>query len=250
MRSALVLGALWGLASPGLAAPKARGYCTARVPAADVTLPATDAHYTLTTFGLPIGGFRVRAPGTAGRWRGEGQTSGFMSVLGTFRARMYSDVTPSGAPRRMRNRTVVKGQLVEERAAFVSGRVVGGLEDSTRRRVTKLRTTGDVVDILSIVPYVRTRAFAEDGAFCTGVLHRRRIWRAEGTAQSDTLRHAGVLRPVWRLDATVRPLAGAGHAARARPVQVWVAKDGAREVLQVASPDLLGAMRLTLDAPD
>jgi hypothetical protein len=186
------------------------------------------------------------------------KTTGFLSVFGELDGRMVSYLDPGALlPVRMVNQTRTKSPfkpplVIREDAAFgTDGRAAARLQwnSETGERTSKGRAkaTSDLVDVLSVVYYIRARQLDEGAPFCFEIYHRRRLWRAEGKVTG-----VETVSPPWgahrgrRLDATLRLVGGGKSAPAPRPFSVWLSTDADRLPLLVRTPDRLGDIEVRL----
>lgn len=184
------------------------------------------------------------------------RTDRFLAAFGQIDASMVSFLDPATAqPSRMANRTVTRElfdrapSTTREDAVFApayaspsgprGGKVVTKLEHyadgKTLKRSNKASSRADVVDILSIVYWLRSRELVQGDRFCFEMFHRRRMWRVEGTVGgvAETASPFAT-RKARRLDLAVqrnRP----GQPSRA--LTVWVSDDADRLPLLLSTPD-------------
>lgn len=185
------------------------------------------------------------------------RTTGFLSVLGTLDGRMVSFFDPETlGPVRMANRFFIStlGQsdiVAREDAAFagpaVSARLSYRWIDGSKRtqtRPARLKSTSDLVDVLSVVYYMRSRALEADDAFCFEIYHRRRLWRVEGRVGAvETVSTPYGSRRARRIEGTLKKLGGNGET---REIKAWVSTDADRLPLLVETPDRFGTLAVKL----
>ena len=184
------------------------------------------------------------------------KTSGFLSVLGTLDGRMVSYLDAGTVtPVRMANRFLIstfgqKDVVAREDAAFAGPAVNAQLsyrwsDGRHHKRPARLKSTSDLVDVLSVLYYMRSRAFERESAFCFEIYHRRRLWRVEGTVGPvEVVSAPWGTRSARRSQGVLRKLGG---GTEPRQVTAWVSNDADRLPLLVETPDGIGtlAVRLT-----
>lgn len=185
----------------------------------------------------------------------DARTEGFFSVLGSLDGRMVSFLDPSAfTPVRMANRFFIarlgEHDVVAREDAAFAGRAVRGrlsYRHGDGRRDThpaRLRGSSDLVDVLSVVYYMRTRALPEGARFCFELYHRRRLWRVEGAAGPlEVATSPYGARRARRIEGR---LSLVGSDARPRAVTTWISEDRDRLPLAVETPDLVGTLRVGL----
>lgn len=197
----------------------------------------------------------------------QAKSDGFLQVFGDFDARMVSFFDPRALlPVRMVNRTVVQ-QPFKERpyisredgafaAAHVSdGNAIGGIVNARLRRTgpdanidktSRLRSSADVVDLLSVIYYLRSRELTAATPVCFELYHRRRLWHVEGTVKPSETRSAPIgSRKSIRLEAVVTRVGGKDPPPP-RPVTVWISDDADRLPVLVSTPDKMGNIEIRL----
>lgn len=240
----------------------AGGCSVAPLPAAGVPFgPGEILTYDVSLLGIRTGTVAVRigAPGEMDHvpvypLHAHAKTTGFLSVLGTLDGRMVSYLDPKTlTPVRMANRFLVSalGQtdvVAREDAAFrgpaVSGRLSYRWSDGRRHtRPARLKSTSDLVDVLSVIYYMRARAFDDGDRFCFEIYHRRRLWRVEGRiGASEVVSAPFATRAARRIEGTLTVVGG----KEARPVTAWVSNDADRLPLLVETPDRFGTLTVKL----
>ncbi|MFZ9885904.1 MAG: DUF3108 domain-containing protein [Myxococcota bacterium] len=183
-------------------------------------------------------------------------TSGFLSVLGELDGRMVSWIEPQRVkPVRMVNRFITDSlgtprTLAREDAAFsvddkVQGRLAYQEADRPEKvRRTKLKSSSDLVDVLSAVYYMRTRKLTEGAPFCFEIYHRRRLWRVVGEVGGvERVSAPFGTRLARRIEGRLHLI---GDKAPPREVRAFVSDDRERLPLLVETPDKLGALRVQL----
>jgi hypothetical protein len=266
---------------PGLLRPKpkppkdptrkhrVRGACeVASLPALKERLPFGPGElmtYDVAVMGLRTGRIRMRV-GERTEMDGVGvyplhaqaKTSGFVSVLGELDGRMVSFMDPQPVrPVRMANRflidTIMQPPLfAREDAAFsvdaqVAARLTYRQDGKENTRPAKMRSTSDLLDVLSVVYYMRSRALRPGTRYCFEIYHRRRLWRVEGgVGELKLIRSPFVTRrarEVWG------ELTLVGSKSREpRKVTAWVSEDDDRLPLLVETPDNFGKLQVKLAA--
>lgn len=185
------------------------------------------------------------------------RTEGFMSVLGELDGRMVSWLDPeTQRPVRMVNRFRTKALLADptfarEDAAFstdaqVAGRLVYRTSEKETARKSKLTSSGHLLDVLSVIYYMRSRKLTPGEPFCFEIYHRRRLWRVTGNVGASKLVTAPVMtRRARVLEGELR-LVGGGKKAKPRQIRAWVSEDDDRLPLLVETPDNLGTLEVKL----
>lgn len=186
------------------------------------------------------------------------RTTGFMSVLGDLDGRMVSWLDPkTQKPVRMVNRFLVDTltappTLAREDAAFSSDAQVAARllyqmgDDKPTARPAKLKSTSDLVDVLSVIYYMRSRRFEAGAPFCFEIYHRRRLWRVEGTiGGTRTVSSPFVTRKARLIEGELRLVGGKREP---RKVTAWVSDDADRLPLLVETPDNFGTLAVKLGA--
>lgn len=197
----------------------------------------------------------------------QARSDGFLEILGNFDARMVS-FFDAGAlrPVRMVNRTIVKQPFKDapyvsrEDGAFAAAMVtagapVGGTVSARLRRTgpdgaidktARFKSSADVVDLLSVIYYLRSHALSPGQPVCFELYHRRRLWHVEGTVAAPTVVRAPfAARRAFRLD-TVVTRVGSADGPPPRKVAVWISDDADRIPLLVSTPDKLGDIEVRL----
>lgn len=197
----------------------------------------------------------------------QAKSDGFLEVLGNFDARMVSFFDPRALlPVRMVNRVVVQQPfksapyISREDGAFApahvtAGNAVGGIVNARLRRTgpdtsidknARLRSSADVVDMLSVIYYLRSRELRASTAVCFELYHRRRLWHVEGTVKPAELKSAPIgSRNAVRLEAVVTRVGGRDPPPP-RPVTAWITDDADRLPLLVSTPDKMGHIEVRL----
>lgn len=197
----------------------------------------------------------------------QAKSDGFLEVLGNFDARMVSFFDPRALlPVRMVNRVVVQQPfkpapvISREDGAFApahvtQGNPVGGIVNARLRRSgpdmnidknAKLRSSADVVDLLSVIYYLRSRELTTSTPVCFELYHRRRLWRVEGTVKPAEMKSAPIgSRRALRLEAVVTRVGGRDPPPP-RPVTAWITDDADRLPLLVSTPDKMGNVEVRL----
>ncbi len=187
----------------------------------------------------------------------QAKTDGFLEVLGNFDARMVSFFDPSTlTPVRMVNRTVTRKPFVavpvvsREDGAFAKGVLNARLRRTSDKgdydRKSHITTAADVVDLLSVVYYLRARVLPEGAPFCFELYHRRRLWHVEGKVGGiEVVRPPLGARRARRLDAVVTRVGGK-HRPPPRPVTAWITDDADRVPVLVSTPDKLGHIEVRM----
>lgn len=191
------------------------------------------------------------------------RTDEFLAAFGAIDASMVSFLEPKTMkPIRMANRAVTRElfdsspSTTREDAVFGpatlapsgphGGKVTTKFDHfghgKSIARKGGVTSAADVVDALSMVYWLRSRALAEGQHFCFEMFHRRRLWRLEvkiGGVQETASPFA--TRPARRMDLTLL-VNRKGQEPRA--LTVWVSDDDDHLPLLVKAPDRLD-IRLT-----
>ncbi|MCC7072516.1 MAG: DUF3108 domain-containing protein [Deltaproteobacteria bacterium] len=198
--------------------------------------------------------------------QGQLKTDGFLSVLGDVDARMVSFFDPRTlTPVRMVNRVEVREAfssaptISREDGAFAAalrtpeGPKGGEVNTRLRRsgpkgdydRSGRFSTASEVVDLVSVIYYLRAHELPADAPFCFELYHRRRLWRVSGVVRGvEVVTAPAGSRRARRLDAT---LARAGKDAPApRPVIAWISLDDERVPWLVRTPEGFGQIEARL----
>lgn len=242
--------------------PRRGGCQQAPLPAAPAAAPFLDGEslrYDISLLGLRLGqaSLRVRHQGGDAPYRleAQAQTEGFFSVLGSLDGVMTSTLdATTWAPTSMRQRFLIyalgRGETEAREEASFAGRAVRGrlsyrFPDGKRlSRPARLWASSDVLDVISVAFYMRTRTYAPNTQFCFEIYHRRVLWRVEGQvgAEETFQTPAGTQRAI--------PIAGVlydpARKDTRRAIQAWVSADPARVPLGVDTPDTLGTLSLRL----
>lgn len=184
------------------------------------------------------------------------RTEGFLSVLGELDGRMVSWLDPTTQrPVRMVNRFLTASLLSEptdarEDAAFavdaqVAGRLVYRTKEKEIARQSKLVGSTDLLDVLSVLYYMRSRTLNAGDPFCFEIYHRRRLWRVTGIVGESKLISAPYMTRRARLLKGELRLVGGGKQ-NPREVRAWVSEDDDRLPLLVETPDKLGTLQVKL----
>lgn len=262
----------------GEAAPTLRGCPGPLLPAMRERLPfgpGEQITYDITFLGVRTGrahlkvGERAVMDGVATYpLQGQLQTDGFLSVFGTLDARMVSFFDPRTlAPVRMVNRVEVREPFAtaptisREDGAFAAAQLTPegpkGGEVNTRLRRSgpkgdfdrsgRFTSGAEVVDLVSVIYYLRAHQLPADAPFCFELYHRRRLWRVSGTVGAVELVAAPAgARRARRLDAL---LARTGKEAPApRPVTAWISVDADHVPWLVRTPEGIGQLEARLRA--
>lgn len=198
----------------------------------------------------------------------QARSDGFLEILGNFDARMVSFFDPRAlVPVRMVNRTIVKQPFKDVpyvsredgafSAAMVSaGTALGGTVSARLRRTgpdgdidkpARFKSSADVVDLLSVVYYLRARELTPSKPVCFELYHRRRLWHVEGTVSApEVVRAPFGSRRASRLDVMVTRVGAGGDPPPPRKVTVWISDDADRVPVLIATPDKLGTLEVRL----
>lgn len=262
---------------PGEDAPRLRGCPGKAPPALRDHLPfgpGEQLSYDVALLGVRTGKVNLRVGERA--WvdgiatyplHAQAKSDGFLEVLGNFDARMVSFFDPrSLMPVRMVNRVVVQQPFKDapyvsrEDGAFnaahvTDGNAVGGIVNARLRRTgpdsgidktARLRSSADVVDLLSVIYYLRARELTASTPVCFELYHRRRLWHVEGVVKPAELKSAPIgSRRAVRLEAVVTRVGGLDPPPP-RPVTAWITDDADRLPLLVSTPDKLGNIEVRL----
>ena len=195
--------------------------------------------------------------------RAHARTDGFLAVFGDLDAAMISYVTPgTSLPVRMANHVVVREPfappgVIREDGAFArksrGPNVVGGGRVSSRydatvngkhkRKFIKMSSRADVVDVLSVIPWLRSRAISEGDRFCVELFHRRRLYRAQGrVGPIETLKSEVGSRRAWRIDVDILHV----KAKKPRHISIWMSADADRLPLSVKTAEAIGDIDVRL----
>jgi hypothetical protein len=253
----------------GEAPPRLRGCASKPLAALGDALPFGPGEilsYDVALLGIRTGkvnlkvGDRMTIDGVATYpLQAQAKSDGFLEMLGNFDARMVSFFDPATLlPVRMVNRTVTRKPFADtpvvsrEDGAFAPATVspagpvggdvnarlkrTGGAEGPLDKRA-RLKSSADVVDLLSVVYYLRARALPAAAPICFELYHRRRLWRVEGTVgPTELVRPPIGARRARRIDATVRRIGGSNPNSPPRKVTVWLSEDPDRVPVLVATP--------------
>jgi hypothetical protein len=196
----------------------------------------------------------------------QAKSDGFLEILGNFDARMVSFFDPRALlPVRMVNRTIVKKPFVDARfmsredgafaAAMMSaGRPVGGTVHARLRRAgpegdvdksAQLKSSADVVDLLSVMYYLRARELSPHAPLCFELYHRRRLWRADGSVVGPEM--VSVPSGARRARRVEMMVTGVGaKPPPPRKVTAWISDDADRIPVLITTPDHLGDIEVRL----
>lgn len=185
------------------------------------------------------------------------RTEGMLSVLGELDGRMVSWLDPdTQRPVRMVNRFLTDSLLQDptvarEDAAFstdaqVAGRLLYRTKKSEIARKAKLTSSSDLLDVLSVIYYMRSRALTPGEPFCFEIYHRRRLWRVTGAVGESKLVTAPFMTRRARLLKGELRLVGSGKDQKPREIRAWVSEDDDRLPLLVATPDKIGTLEVKL----
>lgn len=191
------------------------------------------------------------------------RTDRFLAAFGAIDASMVSFLDPQTVqPLRMANRAVTR-ELFDQapsttredavfapstvtpsgpRGARVNARLDHFGKGKQTVRDSKPTSRADVVDVLSIVYWLRSRELKEGQRFCFELFHRRRLWRVFG-AVGGVVETASpyATKKARRLDLSVLR---ARPGQEARPLTVFVSDDDDRLPLILNTSDQL-QVRLT-----
>ena len=189
----------------------------------------------------------------------QAQTEGVFSLLGNIDGRMISYLSPASLePTRMVNRYMVKkpfssATLTKEDAVFTAEKKIIGqvtYTTATKKRSWPIKRAAqtDLVDVVSVVYYARSRELEEGQPFCFEIYHRRSVYIIEGQNMGKELvrvpfgyYHAN------RIDAVLRRKKGR-QATPPRTVRVWIGTDERRLPLKVQTPEKVGSIEVRLKA--
>jgi hypothetical protein len=187
------------------------------------------------------------------------KTEGVFSLLGNIDGRMISYVSPASIlPTRMVNRFLVEKPfseptLTKEDAVFLdNGKILGHLsykkKDKKKAWPISRRAGTDLVDVVSIVYYSRSRLMTEAEKFCFEIYHRRVLYLVEGQIGGiETVRTPIGLIQAHRVDVQLRRKRGSSKAS-ARQVTVWLSADDRRLPVLVQTPEKVGNLQVRLKA--
>lgn len=256
---------------PGEEAPRLRGCPTSPLPPLRERLPFGPGEllsYDVALFGIRTGKVHLRVGERTSMdgvvtypLHAQAKSDGFLEIFGDFDARMVSFFDPSRLlPVRMVNRTVSRQPfkkqpfISREDGAFAAATIgpggpVGGHVNARLKRTgpevdidksARLKSNADVVDMLSVVYYLRSRELPAGARFCFELYHRRRLWRVDGAvADVELVRPPIGARRARRLEASVRRVGGADPPPP-RPVTVWMSDDADRLPVLIATPSPRG----------
>ncbi len=242
--------------------------------------PGEQLDFAVTLLGVHAGDISMRLDPLvnvdgANVWpvRGRGRTDGVVATVGSFDVSMVAFLDGvTAAPTRMANRTVFRplfatGPTTTREDAAFGAEVVAptgddGSQVNNRLDVftdgrstltnTRLKTSSDVVDTLSIVYWLRARELVAGRHFCFELLHRKKLWQVEvivGEVAPTT--SPATSRAARRVDMRIlRAKKGVG----ARPMTVWISEDADRLPLLLTTSEhievaLSGWKRGRLKAP-
>jgi hypothetical protein len=136
----------------------------------------------------------------------------------------------------------------KEDGAFAKGglnaRLRRSAADGTSDKKAHYASNADLVDILSVVFYLRSHELREGDPFCFEVYHRRKLWHVEGTVGGvEIVRPPLGARAGRRLDAIVTHVGGKEPP---RPVTAYLGDDADRFPLLVSTPGKLGDIEVRL----
>jgi len=196
--------------------------------------------------------------------RARARTDSFLKAFGDFDASMVTFVDPrTSTPVRMANHVVShelfvdEPQVTREDAAFSpstvgaggprGGRVRGVFDHKGRgRKVHKearVSSRAEVVDLLAVLPWLRSRELVAGRRFCVELFHRRRLYRVEGVFGAvEVVQVPAGQRRGRRIDAAVQRAEG----RKPRALEVWLSDDDERVPLLVRSPEGVGSIELRL----
>jgi hypothetical protein len=202
--------------------------------------------------------------------RAQVKTDGFLEVLGNLDVRMVTFLDPrTMTPTRMVNRSVTRGgaftkgtAVAREDGAFAAlrntpGGPVGGevnaryertAPEGNAKKRARLETDADVVDALSVVYYLRSRALKDGAPFCFELYHRRRLWRVEGKVAGTEAVSAPIgKRNARKLSATITRIGGDKKTAPPpRAVTAFISTDDDHVPVLVQTPEKVGTIEVRL----
>lgn len=261
---------------PGEEAPPLRGCPGPALPALRERLPfgpGEQIAYDITWLGVRTGrahlrvGERIQMDGVATYpLQAQLKTDGFLSLLGDVDARMVSFFDPRELrPVRMVSRVEVREPFASaptvsiEDGAFSAAQLTpdgprGGEVNARLRRSGGLgdfdkggrfKSGADIVDLLSIIYYLRGHELPAGAPFCFELYHRRRLWRVTGAVKDvELVRAPAGSRRARRLDAV---LARVGRdAPPPRQVTAWISADADRVPWLVRTPEGMGSIEARL----
>jgi hypothetical protein len=149
-------------------------------------------------------------------------------------------------PQRYRDETDEDGvRKTSDTRLDVAGPITMSYAFGDRKGTATLERQGEVMDLLSLVYFLRVAALAPGQEICADLVANRRFWRFRGTVVPGTEKvhtAAGTFDAV-RIDAVLTRADGAGGK---RPVHLWYAKDARRLPLAAVSEVDLGPVRVML----
>ncbi len=190
--------------------------------------------------------------------RAVGRTEGAATLLGGVDVRMMTWLDPvTMTPVRMASRArqdplIGRTLLVREDAAFQrAGQIDSSLkwwrDGKAFRSDAHKAANGDLVDVLALLYYGRSRVLAEGSPFCFTVFHRRGLWRVEGTiGKAELVSSPWGSREALRIEAGIRRLSRTGVGKDVTEVTVWVTDDDARLPLKIEKPERFGTIEAVL----
>lgn len=195
--------------------------------------------------------------------RAVGRTEGAANLLGGVDVRMMTWLDPASmTPIRMASRARQKplighALLVREDAAFqkptperpgqIDSRLKWWRDGKAFRSDGHKAANGDLVDVLALLYYGRSRVFTEGSTFCFTVFHRRALWRVEGLiGEAELTSSPWGTREALRITAAIRRLSRRGLSEAATDVTVWVTDDDARLPLKMEKKERFGSVEAVL----
>tara|TARA_Y100001934_G_C12258099_1_gene728555 strand:+ start:206 stop:1150 length:945 start_codon:yes stop_codon:yes gene_type:complete len=187
------------------------------------------------------------------------RTEGVFSLLGNIDGRMISYLSPETLePTRMVNRYMVKkpfsdATLTKEDAVFTpENKVIGQVKYTTLKKTRtwpiKREAETDLVDVVSVVYYARSRIFELKKPFCFEIYHRRSVYIVEGQYVGlESVRVPIGYRQAHRIDTILRRKKSS-RSGKPRVVKVWIGNDKHRLPLKVQTPEKLGNIEVRLKA--
>lgn len=106
---------------------------------------------------------------------------------------------------------------------------------------------GDLVDVLALLYYGRSRVFTAGSSFCFTVFHRRALWRVQGRiGEAELTSSPWGTREALRITADIRRLSRRGLSEGSTEVKVWVTDDDARLPLKIEKEERFGSVEAVL----
>lgn len=260
---------------PAPPSTRAPGCTAAPLPLADKHLPfgsGEQLSYELAVLGVRTGTIRIDVGerqtldgATVVPLQARALNDGIFNALSAFDSHMTSfldleSVLPVSMVNRMSSRRLFQdkttvshengsfrarpGRVTTARVVDVHARLRRSGPDGTTDQEARLKSSSDVVDLLSLLYYVRGRPLTAGTPICLDLFHRRRLWRVDGTVGGvEVVRVPAGERKARRWDLRIERTA---RGAPPRPLTVWVSEDADRLPLLVATPEGLGKLEVKL----